>query len=242
MIDGAMANVSPRVIARMQDVVKVTPIGLPRRIPNDRPFVEGLFGVLEELGFHRMPNTTGSNPRETRRTNPEAAAIKYWIQVEQLADVCDVMAANHNANPHSSLYNRTPLEYLSYRCESENCWPAQVDDSDLPRLLSITKTVPVRGNIYKGRRPYVNFYSARYTSAVLSHAPHPALYVVPNGDAASGEGEKHWAWPENTVRPFESLWILVQRFLWLNAIGASRLRSEIGGCDWWRIAAVAAHP
>ncbi|WP_433964436.1 hypothetical protein [Tunturiibacter gelidiferens] len=184
-VDGAMANVSPRVIARMQDVVKVNPIVLPRRIPNDRPFVERLFGVLEELGFHRMPNTTGSNPRDTRRTNPEAAAIKYWIQVEQLADVCDVLAANHNANPHSSLYNRTPLEYLSYRCESENCWPAQVDDSDLPRLLSITKTVRVRGNIYKGRRPYVNFYSARYTSAVLSHAPHligKNLQITVEGD------------------------------------------------------------
>jgi hypothetical protein len=39
---------------------------------------------------------------------------------------------------------------------------------------------------------------------------------------------KRWTWPEKSVRSYESLWILTQRFLWLNAISFRTLGLEIG--------------
>lgn len=44
-----------------------------------------------------------------------------------------------------------------------------------------------------------------------------------------------WTWAANSVRPYESLWIMTERFLWLNAISAQTLAREIGFPAWPRM-------
>ena len=42
-------------------------------------------------------------------------------------------------------------------------------------------------------------------------------------------------WPKNSIRPYESLWMLTQRFMWLNVISSRALGNEVGIRDWWRL-------
>ena len=171
-VDGALANLSTRVASKLDQVVGARPIVLPRRIPNDRPFVERFFGVLEEGGFHRLPNTTGNAPNDPRRNNPEQAAVRYTLQVEQLEDLIDVLIADFNGTPHSSIGYRTPLAYLSYLCEAQHCWPRQADPSEATRVLNLFKTVTVRGGVESGRRPRIHYLGVDYSSDVLKLASH----------------------------------------------------------------------
>lgn len=171
-VDGALANLSPRLARILEDVVGARPLVLPRRIPNDRPFVERFFQILEEGGFHRLPNTTGNSPGDQRRNNPEQAAVRYTIQVEQLEDLIDILIANFNGTPHSSIGYRTPLAYLSYLCEAQCCWPRQADPDDVSRVLNVFKTVTVRGGVENGRRPYIHYLGVKYSSDVLRLASH----------------------------------------------------------------------
>src|SRR3546814_3950989 len=75
-IDGAKINRSERVESKLEQIVGAKPLLLPRRIPDDRPFIERFFGTLEESGFHRLPNTTGTGPGDIRRKDPEIADRK----------------------------------------------------------------------------------------------------------------------------------------------------------------------
>ena len=166
-VDGGMANLSGPVVSTIEDVVDGHTVVLPRHNPNDRPFVERFFGALEEGGFHRLPNTTGSSPKDSRRKDPASAAIKYSIQLEHLEDLVDVLIANFNSTPHSSLGYRTPLEYLDSLCAKEGRWPRQADRSRVERILSFRKVVVVRGSMDIGRRPYITLYGVKYSSDVL---------------------------------------------------------------------------
>ena len=169
-VDGGMANLSAPVVGKIEDVVEGHTIVLPRHNPNDRPFVERFFGALEEGGFHRLPNTTGSNPKDSRRKDPAFAAIRYSIQLEDLEDLVDVLIANFNSTPHSSLGYRTPLEYLDSLCAKAERWPRQADPSKVERMLSFRKVVIVRGGMDIGRRPYITLYGVKYSSDVLKQS------------------------------------------------------------------------
>src|SRR3546814_11351986 len=70
--------------------------------------------MLEENGFHRLPKTTGTGPSDIRRQQPEVAACKYFIQLEDLRNLLDILIANYNGEVHSNLNGRTPLEYLAW--------------------------------------------------------------------------------------------------------------------------------
>jgi putative transposase len=169
-VDAGLANLSGPVISKLKDVVDASPVVLPRHNPNDRPFVERFFGVMEEAGFHRLPNTTGSGPMDPRRKNPELAAVKYTIQLEYLEDLVDVLIANSNSTPHSGIGYRTPLEYLEFLCAKDGRWPRQADPSKVERILSFYKTATVRGGVDIGRRPYVPLYSVNYSSDILKQS------------------------------------------------------------------------
>src|SRR3546814_6644243 len=114
-VDGAKINLSERVGSKLDSIVGAKVEYRPRRIPDDRPFIERFLGTLEENGFHRLPNTTGTGPSDIRRQQPEVAACKYFIQLEDLRNLLDILIAHYNGEVHSNLNGRTPLEYLAWR-------------------------------------------------------------------------------------------------------------------------------
>jgi transposase InsO family protein len=168
-VDGALANISEIVRKPMKQLLGIEPIVLPRRNKDDRPFVERFFQTLEESGCHRLPNTTGNGPGDTRRDNPEMAAIKYTIQMEYLEDISDVIIANYNGAPHS-YHGQPPVEYLEFTCASSGKWPELIDQRDAEMLLCYRETVVVRGSIKDSRRPYVHWHGVNYSNDVLKNS------------------------------------------------------------------------
>jgi hypothetical protein len=68
----------------------------PPAFPMDRPHIENWFGILERH-VHRLPITTGSNPQDPCRRNPEAAAKLLKLSPAWGSTVLDVVTRNHNA-------------------------------------------------------------------------------------------------------------------------------------------------
>lgn len=166
-VDAALANTCPRVASKLNLVSDglSTPVVLHRHIPNDRPFIERFFQTLERNGFHRLPNTTGTGIDDPSRRSPEAAAVKYELQLEHLEDLIDVLIANYNATPHTTIGLRSPVEYLQYLSAQQHLTYANPEEVE--SLLSFRETREVKGKREDGRRPYINFYGAPYTSDAL---------------------------------------------------------------------------
>lgn len=122
-----------------------------------------------------MPSTTGSGPKDPRRKNSEKAALKFDIHLDEIEELASVLVAQYNCTPHSGIGGRSPLEYLGFLIED-----ADAKDSirRLPeakrnnlRLLNYNTTRVVRGNVKKGKRPYLEFAGVRYQNAVLARNP-----------------------------------------------------------------------
>lgn len=169
-VDSALANTCERVHSKLRLVSngQSAPVVLNRHIPNDRPFIERFFQTLERHGFHRLPNTTGTGINDPAKKHPEAAAIKYQLQIEHLEELLDVMVANYNSTPHTSIGQRTPLEYLQYLTDTQEL--SYANPHEVESLLSMARKVPVKGGIDSGRRPYINFIGSTYTSDSLRNS------------------------------------------------------------------------
>jgi len=166
-VDEALINVSGRVKSKLKLISDgiSEPIVLNRHVPDDRPFIERFFQTLEKGGFHRLPNTTGTGIADARRKNPEINACKYFIQLEHLEEILDVMMANYNAEPHSSIGYRSPLQYLDFLTSEKELKYA--NKTELSALLSISKRVRVKGGLDSGRKPFINYLKATYSSDAL---------------------------------------------------------------------------
>jgi len=171
-VDDAKVNHSSRVTDKLQQIMRVQPFTAKRHNPNDRPIVERLFGTLEEKGFHRLPNTTGSNPADPRRENPELAACRFYLDIFDLETILDAVIAEYNGTAHSSLHGRSPLTTLCWHVEhtTDRLALQQADPALVERLLLCRTSVKVRGR--RGGLAHINFANASYTSDALRHAHH----------------------------------------------------------------------
>ncbi len=174
LVDNASINLSMAVAERIRRrvgcVVNWGPVGQWSR----RSLIENLFGILERRGFQRMPSTTGSHPKDPRKSDPAAKAIELEIDYEELLDLIDLAIATFNATPMKSLGMRSPLQVLRE-------FVADPESGFLPRILPpLPPGVPdldivcerhiVRGNVKEGRRPYVEIDGAHYVNDVLQNA------------------------------------------------------------------------
>lgn len=173
-VDEAMINQCKTVVESLQDIVGSTVEVIPRHLPDDRPFIERFFLTLAQTGYQRLPNTTGNGLKDERRNKPNEVASKWEIQLEHLEELTEVLIANYNATPHHSVGYRSPLQYLSYLVQVEN-YPFKIaNQTDVTSLLSMRKTVTVKGGIKQGRRPYIQYLEARYSNDILGRSYHLA--------------------------------------------------------------------
>ena len=167
--DNAKANLADAVRMNLTRVIGCHINAGPVKTPQRRPFIERLFQTLEENGFHRLPSTTGSGPNDSRRDDPEATALRLNISYQHLVELVDVLIARYNAEPHSGLGNRSPLEMLEYLIVNQGC-----DIRTLPEhkrqdlaLLNIRVVRCIRGDLKEGKCPYVEFEGVRYYNDLL---------------------------------------------------------------------------
>lgn len=163
-------SIAERVRRRVGCAVNYGPVAQWSR----RPLIEAVFSALHRRGFSRLPSSTGSGPEDPLRVDAVTKAVEYQIVFEELLDLLDVLACTHNVTPKESLGNLSPLEVLSQSVLSAREWwlprtlptlPSYEPDMDVEVLILV-----VRGNLRKGRRPYVQYESVRYTNHVLANA------------------------------------------------------------------------
>lgn len=171
--DNAKANLAERVLDKLTRTVGCAINPGPVETPERRALIERFFQTLEENGFHRLPSTTGSSPADPRRNDPEQAAIQLNIKLEHIEELTEVLIFQYNGTPHSGIGHRTPLEYLQYFFNDENTLVKSLPEGKRTRmnLLNIEVVRIVRGNLRRGRRPYIEFEGVRYQNDVLSRTP-----------------------------------------------------------------------
>ena len=120
-------------------------------------------------GFRRLP--IGFNPKGPKEERERAlkAASEHAVTPDELDQVIDVMLANYNADPHGSLVNRSPNEYIRM-WDSQTVSPLRrIEDpyEIAQRLLRLGYIKTIRGGGESNRAPYVELWGARYTNDVL---------------------------------------------------------------------------
>jgi len=137
-----------------------------------RFWVEGAFSALERSGFQRLPNTTGSHPKDPRRRDAESIAARMKIDWEELLYLIDVALANLNGTVRGNLHGRTPLQALRDFVDSEDSCFIPRKLPQLPPGVADLGTVvvkkTVRGNVAQMRRPYIEYLGVHYTSDLFS--------------------------------------------------------------------------
>lgn len=171
--DNAKSHLANLVKDRLKNLIgcatNLGPVALPMR----RGIIERFFKTLEETGFHRLPNTTGSNPDDPRRKNPEKNAIRYHMTFEHLKQLIDVMISDYNGTPHGGIYHQSPLELLGKRLNN-GLLPRHLEEEKRSEVLFmqtvITRTV--RGSHTSGKKPYIQYEGVEYRSDKLAHSAH----------------------------------------------------------------------
>lgn len=172
MIDRAKSQLAGVVRDRLTRViggaVNVGPVASPER----RAIVERFFKLFEEVFGHRLPSTTGSNPLDPRRRNPEKQALQVGVRFDDIEQVIALTMAWYNARPHEALYGASPLEYLTRKVVHQKELVRVIPESerDFLAFIGLTKAVKVCGDRRKGRRPYVNLWYVHYTNEVLARS------------------------------------------------------------------------
>ena len=172
-LDGALAHLADAVHNRARKAVGFTinwgPVGHFERRPN----VERFFSSVSTEIFMRLPSTTGSNPRKGRADDAQDKAVRYKIRAEAVEEAFAVFVADYNGTPSSGLSYNSPLEVISHYIhdEAKHNFLRRLPEK-LPGTLFIPlkKVCMVRGGRSNGRRPYIQFEGARYTSDIMSHA------------------------------------------------------------------------
>lgn len=173
LYDNGKANLAEIVGERLTQVVGCSVNAGPVALPVRRAYIERFFSTLEENGYHRLPNTTGSNPDDARRQEPGRQAIKYQISFQELEEITEVLISNYNGTRHEGINNLSPLEAMQQRI-SRGLLPRIMPEERRgdAQFLSFRAQREVKGSVKDGRRPFINYEGVEYRSELLSRCSH----------------------------------------------------------------------
>lgn len=170
--DNGKANLAKMVKDRLHHIVECRVNPGPVGFPEKRGIIERLFRTLEDRGYHKMVNTTGSNPSDPLRKDPEKQAKKFNISIEELEEITEVIISDYNGIPHGGINNFAPLDLMKQRIERG--MEPRVMDPDKRKeasFLTLQTTRTVQGNVKQGKRPLIHFYGVDYRSEIISRSP-----------------------------------------------------------------------
>jgi len=170
--DNAKANLSNYVKERLTELIGCAVNAGPVNNPQRRGLVESFFRILEDNGFHRLPSTTGSSPKDPRRKKSEKNAVKYNITWEHLEELTEILIANYNCTPNQGNNYLTPLEAMEQRINRG--MPLRLIPAEKRNELdffSIRAQRTVTGSVENGKRPYINYEGVSYKNNILARSP-----------------------------------------------------------------------
>ena len=166
MLDNAKSHLSNLVVERMTKTLNTVMDFGSVATPETRGIVERFFGSLETRGFHKLSMTTGSSTRDLKRKNAEKKAIESGLTFDLICELLEILVAQYNNTPHSSLGNKTPLECMSRRIREAGLYPSIADDrliADIMKLDNLFVERIVRGG-RNGKRAYIAYEGTHYRS------------------------------------------------------------------------------
>jgi putative transposase len=169
-LDNAMAHSANIVRERLTKLVNCSVNMGAVKFPEARHIIERFFGLLEQNYIQRFSNTTGSNPKDPKRNNPEKVAKKYEFRSEELIEFIDISIAEYNNTIHSA-FGLSPLEVMEQRIRYRDMVPRVLDESKREEINFFSMVIPrkIRGSKKSGKRPHINFEGEEYTSSLLAN-------------------------------------------------------------------------
>lgn len=174
-LDNAKANLANETLSALCEFVGCCVDAGPRYSPDERPYVERLFGTVHTRFSSRLPGYTGSHPRDLRRAlSDPKGGLRLYVSFDELEELIEYAIANYNGTPHAGLNNVTPLEAMKYYIRGRQSlvtWLAEQHRRTLCLMQSARRS-RVRAYLELGVRPHINLYGARYTNAILASSTH----------------------------------------------------------------------
>lgn len=169
--DEAKAHLANDSLDRLNKVLGTWSIAGRLGEPNDRAYEERLFGILEECGFHRIPGTLGSNPKDPRRKLADVGnELDRVIRLNELEQIIYVLLANRNAEIQSGVGGRSALDAMRYLTSKPEFLAQTLPHTKRHQLFLLREAVEV--TIRGGKScAHINFEGVRYTSDTLARKP-----------------------------------------------------------------------
>ena len=168
--DNARAHLAEDSVLMLTETLGCIADAGPVAEPNERAYIERLFGTIATNLSQRLPGSAGHSASDVRRAlSDPRGKTELLVSADELDELLDVCIANYNASPHTGLGDRTPLQALAHSMAGERGLLRVLPElyQRNPHLLQPPYTCTIRGNPRRGVRPYISFYNARYSSAVL---------------------------------------------------------------------------
>ena len=168
--DNARAHLAEDSVLMLTETLGCIADAGPVAEPNERAYIERLFGTVASSLSQRLPGSTGKSAADVRRVlSDPRGKTELLVSADELDELLDVCIANYHASPHAGLGDRTPLEALAQSIVQERGALRMLPElyQRNLHLLQPPYTCTIRGNPRRGVRPYISFYNARYSSAVL---------------------------------------------------------------------------
>lgn len=172
-VDNALAHHAEKIKTKVRNnlgfAINYGQLGHPER----RSIIENLFNQISHKIMHRIPSTTGSSPKDGRAKDPEEAAEKYEIYIEEAEELLDVWLACYNITPKSGgTYSKSPAEIITdYLGNSMHCFAFPHAHQSVLNELYLNQDVRscvIRGGAKSGVAPHIVLDKARYTNETLS--------------------------------------------------------------------------
>lgn len=143
--------------------------GVVRR-PRARGDIESWHSYLARE-FRKLASTTATGPTDTRRVDPEKAAVELRLEVSHIEQLLEMLAVRFNSRPLNSLKGKTPLEAFSLWARSDDVLVRRLSPSSREGFSIADKQVRVRisCDVSSGRIPVVRYQYADYVGPKLSH-------------------------------------------------------------------------
>lgn len=170
--DGAKSHIAIDTLERLTKVVGCWTDNGPAGEPDERPYIERFFHLVARHFAHRLPGTTGSDPKAIERALADPKSnLSLLVELPELEDMIEVLIADYNGEPHDGVGGRTPLEAMQYMIAKQQGFLRTLPQTMRANLclLQEARELPIKGSLKSGTRPHVNFAGVRYSSDVLSN-------------------------------------------------------------------------
>jgi len=172
MFDGALAHLAIKVRERARKELGFSINWGSPGVPARRSRIEHFFNVISKELFQRLVSTTGSSPSKGRARHGAELAVAYDVAAEEIEHLLSVCIATHNATPSEALFNISPIDFIRQKIELAGGdflfrYMPICKYSDGREPFCDEKIVIVRGDMQKGRMPYIQYQGVRYTNSIL---------------------------------------------------------------------------